>query len=229
MRQADAVKAAEMTEADITSIQSKLSSVRRAAASAGLVAVRRACVEFARKHLKLVVNPYQVALDHRTDGKPELRFEDPALQKVFGGIDVSLADVDGLSIALVGPAPSGVDIEMVETRNAELWRGLVGDDGYRLARQIARERNESFDCAATRVWTLIEAGKKTADLERILPKFDGPLGGPWLAFASDGDSLALAYYSSTLKRQTERNTYVVTVAFGKRRESAAEGTDSSAR
>jgi len=44
IRQADAVNAAEMTEAGVTSFQSKVSSVRQAAALAGLVAVRRACV-----------------------------------------------------------------------------------------------------------------------------------------------------------------------------------------
>src|SRR5439155_13504754 len=102
-----------------------------------------------------------------------------------------------------------------------------GDDGYRMARQIARERSESFDCAATRVWTLIEAGKKAADLERVLPMFEGRLGGPWLAFASESDFLALAYYSSTLKMQAERKTYVVTVAFGKRRMKTSQGTDSA--
>jgi acyl-CoA thioesterase FadM len=50
-----------------------------------------------------------------------------------------------------------------------------------MALRVQRETAENFDCVATRVWTLLEAGKK-AYSRRVFPEFSGSLGGPWLSF-----------------------------------------------
>ena len=78
----------------------------------------------------------------------------------------------------------GVDWEAVEPRDAEQWRGLLGEDGYGLAMLIASKCYESFDLAATRVWTLLESGKKANSLQRFIPAIGGSLGGSWLSFVA---------------------------------------------
>ncbi|MBW8767704.1 MAG: hypothetical protein JF630_16305 [Geodermatophilales bacterium] len=51
----------------------------------------------------------------------------------------------------------GCDLEPVAARPEEVWRGLLGPDRFRLAELIARERGESRDAAATRVWAAAES------------------------------------------------------------------------
>lgn len=97
-------------------------------------------------------------------------------------MSISLSDGQGMSVAWVGSLPVGVDIEVIEPRDCETWRGLLGDDGYALALKVERETREPFDSAATRVWTLLEAGKKALSLRRVVPHFTGLLDGAWLSF-----------------------------------------------
>jgi enediyne polyketide synthase len=41
-----------------------------------------------------------------------------------------------------------------------VWRDLLGEEGFNLARRIARERSEDVDMAATRLWAALECRKK---------------------------------------------------------------------
>lgn len=188
----------EITKAEIEQVRADIPVPRQPSVLANLVAVRRAALDFARRYRDLDLSPAQVSVAYRTDGKPELQFDEASVAHAFAGIDVSLTDGAGVSVALIGPAPVGVDIEIVETRDAETWRGLLGDDGCALALRLASETAESFDRAATRVWTLLEAGKKPNGLKKLLPRYEAPLGGSWLSCVSAVDNGVLDFLCVTL-------------------------------
>nr|WP_294543324.1 type I polyketide synthase [uncultured Rhodopila sp.] len=154
---------------------------RRVSRVAGLLATRRAAVDFARTKQKRLLDPAKVDLMRRRDGKPELCITGAELR----GADVTMADAVGLSVSVVGLPPIGVDIEAVEPRNCETWLGLLGVDGYDLALRVERETGETFDTAATRVWTLFEAGRKAQGSQQLIPAFDSDLGSTWVAFRTD--------------------------------------------
>lgn len=170
---------------------------RRLSRLGNLVATRRALVALCEPPSNAPRASGRVRLASRPDGKPELRFE--GSEPVLGGLEVSLADAGGWSVAAVGLAPMGVDLEFVAPRDAETWRGLLGDDGYALALRVAAQSVEPFDRAATRVWTLLEAGKKAAGLQRIVPGFDSSVGGPWLAFSGAAGPAPLEFLCAAVE------------------------------
>jgi len=172
-------------------------SVKTSINLANLTALRQGTTKFASKYRNANISPANVGILHHADGKPELRFAEGEMAELFKDISISIADVQGVSFAVVGQPPLGVDVEMIDRRDAETWRALLGDDGYGLALQISRETAESFDCAATRVWTLLEAGKKAFFLKRMVPKFEGSLGGPWLSFSMRADDYTLEFLNAT--------------------------------
>lgn len=180
LRDLDSV--AELTRSNIQQVRAEVGEFRHATALANLVATRRAAATFAQRHRNTALTPTQLSLAHLSNGKPELKCDDASLESAFAGIDVTLADGRGISVAVIGAGPLGVDWETVESRDAEQWRGLLGDDGYRLAMLIVSKCSEPFDLAATRVWTLLESGKKANSLQRLIPTIDGPIGGSWLSF-----------------------------------------------
>ncbi|MEA2604485.1 MAG: enediyne polyketide synthase [Acidobacteriota bacterium] len=96
-------------------------------------------------------------LRHRPDGRPE----------VDGG-QVSVSHAGRLVLAVTRDGRVGCDLEAVSARPEEVWRGLLGPDRFRLAELIARERGETPDAAATRVWTAMES----------LAKAGAPNGAP---------------------------------------------------
>jgi enediyne polyketide synthase len=149
---------------------------------AGLQATRRAAVDFARTKQKRLLDPGKVDVARRRDGKPELCISGSDLR----GADVTIADSAGLSVSVVGLPPIGVDVEAVEVRNCETWRGLLGVEGYDLALRVERETGETFDTAATRVWTLLEAGRKAQGSQRLMPAFESNPGSTWVAFKMEG-------------------------------------------
>ena len=83
------------------------------------------------------------------------------------------------------------------------------DDGYALALRLATEASEPFDRAATRVWTLLEAGKKANGLKRILPRYESSLGGSWLSCVGTADLQPLDFLSGTFTLPGENNAAVV--------------------
>jgi hypothetical protein len=176
--------------------------LRQATALANLVATRRAAAAFAQRHRNTTLTPSQISLTHLSNGKPELKCDDASLESAFEGIDVTLADALGVSVAVVGAGPLGVDWEIVEPRDAEAWRGFLGEDGYGLAMLIASTCSESFDLAATRVWTLLESGKKANDLQRFVPGIGDSLGGPWLSFVAEGSRFEMVSAAVTFDGKT---------------------------
>ena len=180
-------KPTELANAELEQAQAETPLPRRASALANLVAARRAALAYAHQaHGNgVVVAPGSIALTHRSDGKPELLFANRTLGGLFRDADISLADSSGLSLAWLGLPPVGADLEKIEARNAEIWRGLLGQDGYALALHVMAQTGEPFDWAATRVWTLLEAGRKAGSLKRVLPEYESARGGPWLGFGGE--------------------------------------------
>jgi acyl-CoA thioesterase FadM len=193
----------EISRDEIVALRQATAPARQPSALANLLAARRAVTQFAAKHLGLNVSPRDVHLAHRPNGKPELRFTEAANSRAFHALDISLADSHGLSVAWIGPSPVGVDIEIVETRDCETWRGLLGDDGYVLALKIERETREPFDSAATRVWTLLEAGKKAFDLRRMVPRFIRSVADSWLLLKADDTGNACELMCALVRHPAE--------------------------
>ncbi len=143
-----------------------------------LLATRKSALQFFKNSYKTEFSADQVQLDHTADGKPYLTLSKH--QHQADALSISLADSHGISIALISQQQAGVDIERVESRDSETWLALLGGDGYRLALSLQREMGESFDASATRVWTLLEAGKKAYDLQRVMPLFNGIIYEGWI-------------------------------------------------
>ncbi|MGX1777031.1 SDR family NAD(P)-dependent oxidoreductase [Nocardia brasiliensis] len=88
-------------------------------------------------------------LRHRPDGRPEIP----------DGY-ASFSHGAGLTVAVVAACPVGCDIEPVQARTPAQWTGLLGNSGVSLAQLCARATGQSFDTAATRVWSAREAVTK---------------------------------------------------------------------
>jgi len=218
-------KLSELSAGELERLKAEIALPRQVSAMANLVATRRAALAYERRMQALPSEgstAHRVSLAYRADGKPELRFADESGAKAFQGADVSLADSNGFSVAWIGPAPAGMDIEPVEKRDTETWRGLLGDDGYALALRVSAQTAEPFDLAATRAWTLLEAGRKASGLKRIMPGYESSLGGPWLCFAGATDDGELELLSVSLAMLRSGNSTcgrpgaaVLTVAMGR--------------
>lgn len=190
----------------------KVSASRLDSALAGLISARRAAVDLARGRGVDEMDPLEISLSHDAAGKPGLEFAvDCEHGGLFAGLEVSIADGDGVSVAFIATAPVGVDFEAVEVRDAETWRALLNDDGYSLALDLTRDCGESFDRAATRVWTLLESAKKANGLRRLLPSFEASMGDPWLAFSLSVDG-GRQEYLSALVRSASGGEAVMTIS-----------------
>jgi enediyne polyketide synthase len=95
----------------------------------------------------------------RPDGKPDV---------AEVGWYVSASRCGGLRVAVAGPIQVSCDAEEVAARSRELWRSLLGEDGFALAALIAAHRSGTLDLAATHVWTATEC----------LTKVGAPPGSP---------------------------------------------------
>lgn len=131
---------------------------RARVSQANLRALRRAAHGYAARHHDIDLDVSKVGLEHAADGRPLLRLA-PELTELFADATLSISDTDTLSAAVVGPPGTGLDLESVTSRPTDLWRHLLGEAAYDLALQLARD--EPFDIAATRVWTLLEAAVKS--------------------------------------------------------------------
>jgi enediyne polyketide synthase len=113
-------------------------------------------------------------LRHRPDGRPEM-----------DGGQVSISHAGRLVLAITRDGRDGrvgCDLEAVAERSEEVWRDLLGPDRFRLAELIARERGETPDAAATRVWTALES----------LAKAGVPHGAPLTLETADAASAGVA-------------------------------------
>ena len=112
------------------------------------------------------------ALQRRPDGKPEAK----------EGVSVSHAG--NLAFAVAANGAVGCDIEPVVERGASTWRDLLGTERFELAQLIARERDEDFAAAATRVWGALEALKKAGAAIEQAPLSFERLDASWVLLRS---------------------------------------------
>jgi enediyne polyketide synthase len=89
-------------------------------------------------------------LRRRPDGKPVFPGEE----------DVSAAHTLDFTLAVASAGGTACDLEEVAARTDAVWCDLLGEEKFKLAERIARERVESVDTAATRLWTALECMKK---------------------------------------------------------------------
>lgn len=126
----------------------------------------------------------------RPDGRPEL-IEDSEAGRGHK-VGVSVAHSGELTLAVVGPGPLGCDLEAVSPRADNVWRELLGEERFALARLVAGEMNEDLAVAATRVWTASECLKKAgAQINSPLVFVKGE-GDAWVKLAS-GPLVILTY------------------------------------
>ena len=195
-------------------IRSDVSPSRQRSAIANEIAVGQVATEFAHRHLQINLSFRQISLAHGKDGNPKLEFDDSNISIAFNNVDLSLTDGMGVSVALMGMVPLGVDIEEIKIRDAETWSGLLGENGYALARQVAKENLEPFDYSATRVWTIIEAGKKATQLKRCLPNYEEKLDVYWLTFSGQIENKKLTFLSTIVEPVTHHDMpSVLTICF----------------
>jgi enediyne polyketide synthase len=95
----------------------------------------------------------------RPDGKPEV---------AQNGWHVSASHCGDLLVAVAGQTQVSCDAEEVSARPKDLWRSLLGVDGFALAELIAAQSAGDFDVAATHVWAAREC----------LTKAGAPPGSP---------------------------------------------------
>lgn len=198
LREGDVNQATELAPVDRTRIADAAAPARRQAVLAHLVAVRRALPVLSRQVAARLPAPENVTLVHDPDGRPRLLSTGPEAFPAGPEIDVSLADTGDLSVAWLVQGAGGVDIECVSRRNAEVWTGLLGATGYRLARRIGEATHEGFDVCATRVWTMLEALKK-AFPSAPLPTTLVARGGSWLSGMGGEDHEGLQVLSSVIE------------------------------
>ena len=89
---------------------------------------------------------------YRADGKPD----------VDGSARISASHGAGVTFLVASDTGNavGCDVELAEARADEDWSGLLGDDGFALARLLAKECHEDLSVSATRVWGAVECLRK---------------------------------------------------------------------
>jgi enediyne polyketide synthase len=110
----------------------------------------------------------------RPDGKPELSSRQ----------HVSASHSRDLTLVIAGGRRLACDVEAVETRDAGVWRDLLGTESLALAELVARLSGEALDSAATRVWTTRECLKKAGASEAAPLTFGSADGGACVTFES---------------------------------------------
>jgi enediyne polyketide synthase len=122
------------------------------------------------------------ALMQQALGRPEKIWRRPDGKPVIVGEEgVSAAHARELTLAVASAAGAACDLEAVVPRSDEVWRELLGEERFKLAEQISREKSGGLDTAATRLWTAIECLKK-AGL---------PVGAPLTLESSTADGWVL--------------------------------------
>ncbi len=114
--------------------------------------------------------PVSVALDSHASsdalmqqalGRPERIWRRPDGKPVVVGDEgVSAAHAHGLTLAVASEAGATCDLEAVASRSDAVWRQMLGEERFKLAEQIAREKSGQMGIAATRLWAATECLKK---------------------------------------------------------------------
>lgn len=119
-----------------------------------------------------------LGIAHRPDGKPLSP----------NGESVSIAHLDEVTLVAVGEGRIGCDLEWADTLAEANWDAVLGADGVQLAELVAEERREELRIAATRVWSMAEALRKSGRLASVpMMKLHSSTDDGWVMF-SDGEA-----------------------------------------
>ena len=136
------------------------------------------------------------------DGKPE----------VDAPFAVSAAHCGNLTLAVASHSPVACDIESVCERSDEMWRDLLGQERWLLAKVVATQVGEDIHSAATRVWTAMESLAKAA-----IPQHTA-LTCVSASVQAEGSvqlaSQGLSIFTSVIKLTSDPRTAVVAVLAG---------------
>lgn len=136
----------------------------------------------------------------RANGKPEAR----------NGHDVSASHSGDLTMAIAGHSPVGCDLEVIVTRPPGIWCDMLGAERFKLAEIISRETKETFDVAATRVWTSTECLKKAGAGMSAPLVFNGAQPNGWMLLASGELKIA----SGVVQRDSEKEDLAIALLTG---------------
>ncbi len=155
-----------------------------------------------------------VSVKYTGNGKPLLQVQEN-LQYDW---HLSLSDSSGWVLSAIGENPVGIDIELVEIRNAELWMNLLGPENYRNALNLSLRTGESFDRSASRFWTIKEAVFKATGqaITTVKPQFESALGGSWFLYSNLSGNYKSEIYSSMLK-DDDSNVFAIAIALTMKR------------
>ncbi len=111
---------------------------------------------------------------YRADGKPEVHGVHEG-----GGARFSASHGAGLTFVVASEHDHavGCDVELAEARSDEDWSGLLGSDGFTLARLLAKENSEDLSVSATRVWGAVECLRKIGYARTQLTSETKPAAG----------------------------------------------------
>ena len=90
------------------------------------------------------------SLWRRPDGKP----------MVFGADCVSVAHARDFTLAVTGTGGVACDMEDLRACPTTVWNDLLGEQAFKLAGRISRERREEVNSSALRLWSTLECVKK---------------------------------------------------------------------
>ena len=106
--------------------------------------------EARREQALTTVFGHPVSLDHRPDGKPELKTNQ----------SISVSHTQDLTLIALSSTLVSCDLETVTSASVATWQGLLGQEKYALAELLRHETKESLDMVGTRLWTALECLKK---------------------------------------------------------------------
>jgi len=115
----------------------------------------------------------------RADGRPT----------VCGGRVVSVSHAEELVLAVVASGALGCDLEAVKERSTSLWRELLGEERYLLAKAMADAEGEDLNTTATRIWTAAECLKKAGALHNTPLVFNSSTADGWQLYRAGSQSV----------------------------------------
>jgi enediyne polyketide synthase len=110
--------------------------------------------------LKVGVSPNGPGRRHGPRAHRKEQIRPDGMRDRVNGIAVSTAYAGRLTMRIEAADSIGCDLEPVVGRSSDVWQELLGTDLAALTDLIARERHETHDASATRVWAAMESLKK---------------------------------------------------------------------
>lgn len=149
-----------------------------------------------QKAFKQIVSD-ETEIIYRSDGKPETN----------NGIQVSASHCENLTLAVACKNQIACDIETVSEKDAEIWKDLLGEDGFQLAEKVSKSINEAFDISATRIWSAKECVQKINSKINTLSPLSFVIKDDWILF--ELNNIQVISYETHIKHSN--NTLIISI------------------